>query len=111
MLESKWHLGKDGKGRFAVRALVEGQIAAESAVAGHTARLNVPMAIVHPTTIVDVTAELADDVTIGRVSSAETAEADATDYGRGDDEQLVAPRDWADAEHRTGRIRGRPPGR
>jgi 3-hydroxyacyl-[acyl-carrier-protein] dehydratase len=31
-LESQWQPGKDGKGRFEVRALVEGQIAAESAL-------------------------------------------------------------------------------
>jgi 3-hydroxyacyl-[acyl-carrier-protein] dehydratase len=31
-LESRWHPGEGGKGRFAVRALVEGQVAAESAL-------------------------------------------------------------------------------
>ena len=32
MLESHWQPGEGGKGRFAVRALVEGQLAAESAL-------------------------------------------------------------------------------
>lgn len=31
-LESRWQPGEGGKGRFAVRALVEGQVAAESAL-------------------------------------------------------------------------------
>ncbi len=32
MLESQWHPGEGGKGRFAVRAFVDGQLAAESAL-------------------------------------------------------------------------------